>query len=262
MYPSSTSSSSQGSLGPNTNGLSRYDSAPSSSLTSAVDSVIATNPNRDFFSSHHNQNHLAPSRYFSKTNGNNTNKHSIMEQHQQQQGGGKGGASSSNGFRYMLGDISGGGGAPPQPPPPPPSLVRHRSSPAGFLSQLVQNHASNDDGFLVRRGIENFTPKGVPESGHIISRLNTQLSFTRKEALSQITEETEELAERINNDNSGQRKSSTSFANNANFRGRSWEDSNTIMFSTGTSKKTKNNDDMFNGIDGMESQVSIKTCII
>ncbi|MCD7464718.1 hypothetical protein HAX54_053284 [Datura stramonium] len=65
-------------------------------------------------------------------------------------------------------------------------LVRHSSSPARFLNQLAT--AAGDTGFSVSMGRGSYNSKGVGDSGRGITRLNSQLSFTRQETLSQIAE--------------------------------------------------------------------------
>ncbi|CAI9117430.1 OLC1v1018826C3 [Oldenlandia corymbosa var. corymbosa] len=274
MYPSSTSSSSQGSLGPNggtnssnTSGLIRYGSAPSSLLATTVDSIM--NPvTRDYSSlGSHRQAHLQmgpspthhhttpSSRLFfpsseatssplaGESSGKNSNGNGdggglqrayVMKHEENFFGGGAAagmvGCSSNNGINNA--------------PPPQPTLFRHSSSPAGFLNQLA--HAactSNDD-----NGFSSARARGV-------SRLNSQLSFTRQEALSQISEENENVASVHNHAENGKRKSTHSYGGAESYGGSSWEDSNTIMFSMGPAKRSKSmSNEMIAGLNRTESQ--------
>ncbi|CAL5413995.1 unnamed protein product [Camellia sinensis] len=271
MYQSSSSSSSQGSVVPTNgsgsgSGLIRYDSAPGSFLTSAVDSVMGAT--RDFSSLRSQHLNLIASsslpRYFSSDTSESTCKAN-----------------------------------PPPPPPPDPkdhkneptttrcllqtptpygfneievgsdfpttrvtsinlnpkssaagSLVRHSSSPAGFLNHLTSALTAPppttppppppDNGncrFSVTRGIGRYNSKGVSHSGNGISRLNSQLSFTRQDSLSHISEENENVANGIRTDN-GHRKAAHSYAT-PSFGMGSWDDSNAIVFSASPSKRAK-----------------------
>lgn len=88
---------------------------------------------------------------------------------------------------------------------------------------------------------------------HGISRLNSQLSFTRQETLSQISEESENADNCLNAEND-KRKSTHSY-NNASYGVGSWEDANTIMFSMGPSKRPKNMGGEIVSLNSMENQV-------
>ncbi|KAI8002663.1 Transcription factor bHLH128 [Camellia lanceoleosa] len=264
MYQSSSSSSSQGSVVPTNgsgSGLIRYDSAPGSFLTSAVDSVMGAT--RDFSS--------------------------LRSQHLNF-------IASSSLPRYLSSDTSESTCKANPPPPPDPkdhkneptttrcllqtptpygfneievgsdfpttrvtsinlnpkssaagSLVRHSSSPAGFLNHLTSALTAPpptttppppaDNGFSVARGIGRYNSKGVSHSGNGISRLNSQLSFTRQDSLSHISEENENVANGIRTDN-GHRKAAHSYAT-PSFGMGSWDDSNAIVFSTSPSKRAK-----------------------
>ncbi|GMP78307.1 hypothetical protein CsSME_00034277 [Camellia sinensis var. sinensis] len=128
------------------------------------------------------------------------------------------------------------------------SLVRHSSSPAGFLNHLTSALTAPppttpppppppDNGFSVTRGIGRYNSKGVSHSGNGISRLNSQLSFTRQDSLSHISEENENVANGIRTDN-GHRKAAHSYAT-PSFGMGSWDDSNAIVFSASSSKRAK-----------------------
>ncbi|MCD7464721.1 hypothetical protein HAX54_053287 [Datura stramonium] len=102
-------------------------------------------------------------------------------------------------------------------------------------------------------GRGSYNSKGVGDSGRGITRLNSQLSFTRQETLSQIAEENEDI-EGTSTDN-GQRKSTHSYATASSFAMGSWEDNNSIMFSVTPSKRAKHiSNDIVNGLDDGETQ--------
>ena len=109
MYPSSSSQKPMGQTG-----LTRYGSAPGSFLTNAVDSVIEADPN--LFG-----------HYFSADSSSLTSESTCK-------------VSSSNDPQEPKSD------APPPlgsyPAPSPSSLLRQRSSPAGFLSHLTTENGN------------------------------------------------------------------------------------------------------------------------
>ncbi|KAL2507285.1 transcription factor bHLH [Forsythia ovata] len=154
MYPSSTSSSSQGSMGPNgsgSSGLMRYGSAPGSLLTAAVDSVIGSN--REFFPlGSHSQSRFFSSEPSESTckDGNNAGTNNHREQQNKAAG-----LQRSYGFNEMtIG--GGGGGAGGGASSSGSTLIRHSSSPAGFS---------------ITRGVRSYDPKGVSDSGRGISEV-------------------------------------------------------------------------------------------
>lgn len=249
MYPSSTSSSSQGSMshtsttaggGSGGGGLTRYGSAPGSFLTTAVESVV-NGGNHEYVSAHgSHHSHLGPSRYF-QSNLESTSKTKEQQSNLQR----------SIGFNDLTIGSGGGGGAGVLPTNSTTPLVRHSSSPARFLNQLAT--AAGDTGFSVSMGRGSYNSKGVGDSGRGITRLNSQLSFTRQEALSQIAEENEDI-EGTSTDN-GHRKSTHSYATASSFAMGSWEDNNSIMFSVTPSKRAKHiSNDIVNGLDDGETQ--------
>ncbi|KAL7177028.1 hypothetical protein ACSBR2_030374 [Camellia fascicularis] len=269
MYQSSSSSSSQGSVVPTNgsssgsgSGLIRYDSAPGSFLTSAVDSVMGAT--RDFSSLRSQHLNLIASsslpRYFSSDTSESICKANPPPDPKDLK-------NEPTTTRCLL-----------QTPTPTPygfneievgsdfsttrvtsmnlnpkssaagSLVRHSSSPAGFLNHLTSALTAppptttpppppHDNGFSVTRGIGRYNSKGVSHSGNGISRLNSQLSFTRQDSLSHISEENENVANGIRTDN-GHRKAAHSYAT-PSFGMGSWDDSNAIVFSASPSKRAK-----------------------
>ncbi|PHT39447.1 hypothetical protein CQW23_23020 [Capsicum baccatum] len=258
MYPSSTSSSSSMSHGSSSTaaaggaagagGLTRYGSAPGSFLTTAVESVV-NGGNHEYTSaahgshqSHHHHSHLGttPSQYFpskAPKEQQSTNLQRSIGFNDLTIGGGGGGGGNSTGVMPTAAASS------------TTPLVRHSSSPARFLNQLAA--AAGDTGFSMGRG--SYNTKGVGDSGRGITRLNSQLSFTRQEGLSQIAEENEDI-EGTSTDN-GHRKSTHSYATASSFSMGSWEDNNSIMFSVTPSKRAKHiSNDIVNGLDDGETQ--------
>ncbi|XP_019180013.1 PREDICTED: transcription factor bHLH128-like [Ipomoea nil] len=292
MYPSSTSSSSHGSMGPSGSGgggdggggLTRYGSAPSSVLSPAVDSVMSRGT-RDFSalaSSHHSP--LGPSRYFSESAGKAAAAASnSAKEHADNKAAPPTSAAvlqrSYNFHELAIGNGGGGGGASTSTSP----LVRHSSSPARFLNQLA-TAAGDSNGFQVSMGLGSC--QGVPESRRGVSRLNSQLSFTRQETLSQVAEEDEDVVGGSNSnsmENNGHRKSTHSYATGS-FGVGSWRDQDhnhhhhnhnhnqsvtfphmgswhedknqPVMFSITPGKRAKNtNGDIAGGLNAMETQL-------
>nr|GMD65877.1 transcription factor bHLH128-like isoform X2 [Ipomoea batatas] len=126
---------------------------------------------------------------------------------------------------------------------------------------------------------------GVPESRRGVSRLNSQLSFTRQETLSQVAEENEDVVGGSSNNSmeNGQRKSTHSYATGSFGVGTSWRDQDhnhhhnhnhdqsiafshmgswhedknqPVMFSITPGKRAKNaNGDIAGGLNAMETQL-------
>nr|WKE35208.1 basic helix-loop-helix family protein [Rosa persica] len=251
MYPSSSSSSSQKPMGPSpTTGITRYGSAPGSLLTSAVDSVIGAVAEREFSA-------LRPAsfvgRYFSgggadgdsssltsestfKVNPSNANKE----------------ATKPLPRSYGLGEMAAAMGSSSSTSCSSSALVRQRSSPAGLLSHLTDNNG----GFSVTRGSGSYSSQGGPNGGHGVTRLKSQLSFTRQDSLSQISEDSENAVEGVSS-TSGQHSVMHSYPATS-FGMDSWDNTNSIVFSAPPSKRAKNMDgDIFNCLNTLESQFSL-----
>lgn len=112
-------------------------------------------------------------------------------------------------------------------------------------------------GFSVTRGSGGYTSQGGSNSGHLVSRLKSQLSFTRQDSLSQISEVSEDVVDGISSDN-GHQNAMHSYATNNSFGMDSWDNTNSIMFSAPPGKRAKNADnDIFNCLHALETQVSI-----
>lgn len=260
MYPSPSSSSSQRSMGPSS--LTRYGSAPGSLLTTAVDSIIGTNQE---FPSLGSQNVMAGQghhhNYFSGDSSSITSESTRKANPNPspdlrgQKGLGSTGLQRSFGFNEMAvedftaaNNLSGGDGSSSSSP-----LVRHSSLPAGFLNHL-------DNGFSVSRGNGNYNYQGGSNSGHGMSRLKPQLSFTRQDSssLSQIPEISENVVDGINCNNGHSQDGSHSYATAASYGMDSWDSTNSIVFSGPPTKRAKNiNGDFMSCLTGIESQFSL-----
>lgn len=241
----------------NSPALMRYGSAPSSLLSTAVDSVIGST--REFSalgSTHHHRQpqnlNMGPNptpavRFFpietssfaaesncKVPNNTSTDPHKKGPDINNNNNNSTIGLQRSYGLKQDAA-ISGGGVGMVSFTP----LVRHSSSPAGFLNQLAHASTSNDDnGFSITRG-------------HAITRLNSQLSFTRQEPLSQISEENENGLSR----ETEAKKSSTHSYATTSYGVGPWEDANSLMFSVGPSKRAKNiNSEIINDLNSMETQ--------
>ncbi|CAK9170616.1 unnamed protein product [Ilex paraguariensis] len=264
MYPSSSSSSSQGSMGPSGSRLVRYGSAPGSLLANAVDSVIGST--REFSSLRsqtQTQTRMGPSCYFSSETSSLTSESTCKANNNNSTGTTEhkgtglqrsfGLNESAVGEFGTAGDLKsdGGGGSTSSA-----SLVRHSSSPAGFLNYLA-TASSADNGFSNARGIGRSNYKGGSDSSHGISRLSSQLSFTGQDSLSQISEESEDVIDGMGND--GHRNAAHSYAH-ASFGMSSWDNASAITFSDPPSKRAKNiGGILVNGGNNMESQFQFST---
>ncbi|XP_075512058.1 transcription factor bHLH128-like [Primulina tabacum] len=243
MYPSSTSSSSQGSMGLTSSGsgsgggggLMRYGSAPSSLLAASVDSAVAATTE---FSGH---SHLSAVGRIQTD--------SFREEPQPSKGNSTIGLQRAYGFGVV--GVGSSGGASPSPSPSL-SLVRHSSSPAGFLNQIAAA-VGDSGGFSVTRGMGNYN------NSDNLSRLNSQLSFTRQDStLSYISEENDNTVGDEMRTLNGKRNTSHSYGSVAGFgMGTStWDETNSVMFSVAPNKRNKivGGGDLLGGLDSMENQ--------
>ncbi|KAL0451949.1 UNVERIFIED_CONTAM: hypothetical protein Slati_1173000 [Sesamum latifolium] len=138
MFPSSTSSSSQTSMDPTRSsgvgGLMRYPSAPGSLLSTAVDSVIGAT--REFAP----QTHLAPPTFFSNSEPSEpTHQPNIIRTLPRPNN--EPDPPKTIGLQRSYGFSGGGGGS--GGGASTSSLVRHSSSPAGFLNHLATAAGDN-----------------------------------------------------------------------------------------------------------------------
>lgn len=198
-------------------GLTRYGSAPSSLLANAVDSVIGSG-----IGSSPTQNPHIVGHYFTADSSESSGK-----------------VNSSNGPHGPHGSYGGSS-----------SLLRQRSSPAGFL-----DHVMTENGFSLMRGTKNYNPASGCSSGPGVSRLKSQLSFTRQDPLSKIAEVNEDLVDGISSSNAqqnGTHSFSTVFGMDA------WDNTNSIAFSSHPNKRAKNIDgDLYNCLNALETQFSL-----
>ncbi|XP_073120047.1 transcription factor bHLH129 isoform X2 [Henckelia pumila] len=220
MYSSSTSSSSQGSMGlvssgtAGGGGLLRYGSAPSSLLAASVDSAREFSGHSHLSAVGHREEPPPPS------------KANATIGLQRAYGFGVSGASSS-------------------------SLVRHSSSPAGFLNQIAAA-VGDSGGFSVTRGMGNYN------NSENLSRLNSQLSFTRQDStLSYISEENESADGDEMRTQNGQRKTSHPYGFGMGTSSSTWDETNSVMFSMAPNKRSKivgSGGDFLGSLDSMENQ--------
>lgn len=212
----------------------RYGSAPSSLLAASVDSAVAAT--REFSGRSHlsaagrsqtdSVSHLSREEPPPLSNSNTTI-----------------GLQRAYGFGVVGGGSFDGAS---------PSLVRHSSSPAGFLNQIAAA-VGDSGGFSVTRGVGNYN------NSENLSRLNSQLSFTRQDStLSYISEENESTVSDEMRTQNGQRKTTHSYGNIAGFgMGTStWDETNSVMFSVAPNKRNKigGGGDLLGGLDSMENQ--------
>ncbi|XP_021895601.1 transcription factor bHLH128 [Carica papaya] len=236
MYPSSSSSSPQKSTVPS--GLIRYGSAPGSLLNSAVESVIGTSREFSTLGSPLQPNLVG--HYFSGDSSSLTSESTCKvsssidpKEHR------KGALKRSYDLSEMAQSSAGGSSC----------LVRQKSSPAGFFS-----HLSTENGFSVTNVTENFSSQGCSNGRHGVSRLNSQLSFTRQDSLSQISE----VNEGVINGTSNRHQNATHSYPPASFAMDSWENASSIVFSTQPNERVKNIEgDFFTCLNTLETQFSL-----
>ncbi|KAL3506584.1 hypothetical protein ACH5RR_031966 [Cinchona calisaya] len=147
---------------------------------------------------------------------------------------------------WLEGSIGGGGGASVVSSSAAASQsVRHSSSPAGFLDHLAHASTSSNDNANARASV--------------MPRLNSQLSFTRQGTLSHISEESENVDNNgLNNAENDKRKSTHSYTTASCGVGASWEDANTIMLSMGPSKRPNKMSAEIINLNSTETQYQIQ----
>ncbi|CAM8887323.1 hypothetical protein QQ045_028024 [Rhodiola kirilowii] len=278
MFPNSSSSShSQASMAAGS--LSRNGSAPGSVLNRAVDSVVANNNNgssnyHDFspfvsppdfnLSQQQQHQHQQPEyhQYFSNDMSsissesnckvNNLNHHPDSDPKHSEPKRLQRSGSGMNDFNVDEFSIAanlkiGGGGAGGGSSSSSPALVRHSSSPAGFLNQLTGDLG----GFSVPRGSGNYS-RGTSSNGPGTSRLKPQLSFTRQDLnMSQLSGITENVIEGLNHNNGHRETHNYAYASD------SWDNGTSITFSGPSSKRSKNEEEYLNCFSGLEHQFSL-----
>ncbi|KAH9727836.1 transcription factor bHLH128 [Citrus sinensis] len=262
-HPSSSSSSQQNPMGPTTaagvggsGGLTRYVSAPGSLLRTAVDSIIGSSspspsPSQPSIvsSSHSHQHHHYFAGGSTTTAGGDSSPVSSFtttESTCKVNSSNAPGNNTKSGLQrsYGLNEI-------PQTRAASSSLLRQRSSPAGFLS-----HFASETGFSVTRETGNYNSQGRSSGGLGVSRLKSQLSFTGQDSLSQISEESENGIDGVSS-GSGRQNATHSYST-ASFGMDSWENGTSIVFSAPPSKRTKTLDgDIFNCLNALDSQFTM-----
>ncbi|XP_008783788.2 transcription factor bHLH128-like isoform X2 [Phoenix dactylifera] len=246
-------------------GLARYVSAPGSLLSSIADTVVAGGGGGGEFQM---------GRFFSGESSCLTSESTCkagagaaspdLDPCLSKDGGG-GGIGSGMPRSYGVGKISVGALAPPFPAAPAADgssrgggspLIRHSSSPAGFLSHLMVDNVTRDTGSYSQPGTDGVY--AMPST-----RFKSQMNFSRQGTLSQISEiSVPDVGESVGGSNN-----STGTAGNvgqsyisSNFSIGSWDDTNSIVFSAPPSKRAKdNNGDIITSLSSIESQFSLPT---
>ncbi|KAK4751268.1 hypothetical protein SAY87_004750 [Trapa incisa] len=262
MYPSSSSSASHKSMPTSTGGLFRYDSAPGSLLTNAVDSGFSSH--RDFSSvlgvsssnhphppPHHHRPQPAPSvlgQYFStgasSVASESPGKVNASKDAAKDGGVGGGGLQRSFGFHEL--SVGGGGSSSSSS-----QLAKQKSSPAGFLGHLTDGNA-----FSLASG-----SAGSSNGGHGVSRLKSQLSFTRQDSISQVSGLGENMVDRVSQEN-GHQSGSHSYATTG-FGLDSWpENSHSIVFSAPSGKRSKTIDGDIYSFHPLDTQTTLEMATV
>ncbi|KAI4344996.1 hypothetical protein L6164_012166 [Bauhinia variegata] len=253
MYPTS-SSSSQKPI-PAQSGLTRFSSAPSSLLTTAVNEVTGPDCELSAVGSRSRLGHYFSGDSSSITSESTCKVNSSIDSNQP-----KLGLQRSYGLHETAaGDFptpshlrsaaaAGGAGSPSSPS----ALVRQKSSPADFLSYLT-DPIEHNGGFSISKGSGSYSSQ---EDGPGVSRLKSQLSFTGQDSLSHISEDSENIVDGISSDN-GHHRTTHSYATTS-FGMDSWDNnSKSIMFAP-PSKRAKDIDgDILNCLNTLDSQFSL-----
>ncbi|RLN24377.1 hypothetical protein C2845_PM07G31660 [Panicum miliaceum] len=242
---------------PGTGQLARYGSAPGSLLEAIAESVTRGG------------DHAPPpaSRFYSAESSGLTSCESSSRTD---------GAAAAGGRLRALERAYGGSGeicVPPPPPPqqqhqslappgPPHGLLRHSSSPAGLLSRLM----ADPHGMAPARGMGSYSQAGTDAAmapGH--RQLSSQWSFSRQD-LPQISEMRgmiPDIRESIvaggcNSSSDGGGAAQSSSYLSRNFSVSSWDDTNSIMFSSPNKKpKLDAADDMVTSFSNINSQFGL-----
>lgn len=110
-------------------------------------------------------------------------------------------------------------------------------------------------GFTVTRGMGSYSTQDGTINGPGVSRLKPQLSFTSHDSLSQISEASE-VDHHVVKSNNSQQNTMHSYNPPTNFGMDSWNNTNSISFSSQPRKQAKNMDgDLYNCLNLLESQV-------
>lgn len=237
---------------PQGHGLARYGSAPGSLLASIADSVVTRGGD------HHPAPPPPVSRFYSSAESSGL---TSCES-----------ASCRTDAAPALERAYGGSGeirVPPQQPAVSP-LFRHSSSPAGLLERLV----ADTNGMAATRGIVGgYSSQAGADAGMARGhrQLSSQWSFSRQDLphISEMGMIPADIGESIvasgvcNSSSDGGGAQSSSYLSR-NFSVSSWDDTNSIMFSSAPSKKPKVDaaaaDDMVNSFSNIvDSQFGLST---
>ncbi|KAG2602631.1 hypothetical protein PVAP13_5KG699600 [Panicum virgatum] len=148
------------------------------------------------------------------------------------------------------------------PPGPPHGLLRHSSSPAGLLSRLT----ADPHGMAPASGMGSYSQAGTDAAmAHGHRQLSSQWSFSRQDLprISEMGMIPADIGESIvagggcNSSSDGAAQSSSYLSRN--FSVSSWDDTNSIMFSSSPNKKPKLDaaDDMVTSFSNIDSQFGL-----
>ncbi|XP_021750361.1 transcription factor bHLH128-like [Chenopodium quinoa] len=266
MYSSSSSSQQQQSSSntqSNNNSnpnLMRYDSAPSNLLSNTVDSIVGN---------HHHHNHQIHQHHFfesnqTKLNSTNSSRDTLTLLHQGPYGLTKSSSNNSNSNNNNNNNNNGMDST--SKTTSSSNLIRHSSSPAGFLSHLASDIGYNSvpKGFDVNYN-NGLAGSSIGHDQHMLSRLGSQLSFTRKDhhSLSQISEVNENVLEGMSShghdDHEREKSVASQSRSPSGFSLTAWDDSeNNFVISTSSNKRGKTiNDDILYGLGAIDSQQAL-----
>eukprot|EP00262_Sarcandra_glabra_P015957 TRINITY_DN5039_c0_g1_i1.p1 TRINITY_DN5039_c0_g1~~TRINITY_DN5039_c0_g1_i1.p1 ORF type:complete len:356 (-),score=30.68 TRINITY_DN5039_c0_g1_i1:64-1131(-) len=241
-------------------GLTRYGSAPGSLLTDIADSVITGDGE---FSAVGSENMMG--RYFSGDSSSQTSESgcrtNVSPDMQEVYRGERAhtGLQRSYGlhseiavedFVATASNLKGGSSS-------GSNLIRHSSSPAGFFSHPMVDNA----GFSVTRGTGNYSSLRGCNGGNGFpnGNLKSQLSFSRQDSLSQISEIS--VADIPGDGVAGPDDSASNIGQSyisGSFSMGSWDDTNSIVFSNPRSNRSKHiNGDIVTGLNSIDSQFSL-----
>lgn len=243
--------------------LTRYGSAPGSLLSRVADSIIAGAGDGGFRTSIGSDGQL--SRFFPREAPSLATESSCKaaavgrasSDELEIRRSGEGGSSPNICLRqpFDLGgdgparDLS-SGAAPEEQRTGGSHLTRQHSSPAGFFSHLMV-----DNGLSATRGTRNyFQPTNEGTNALTGRRLRSQLSFSRQDAVSQISEiSIPEMGE--SSDEAGGNVGQSYIPNSYPIS--SWDDTNSIVFSTTNKHSRDNNGDIISSLNIIDSQYGI-----
>ncbi|KAK8943324.1 Transcription factor bHLH128 [Platanthera guangdongensis] len=244
-------------------GLTRYGSAPGSLLSRVADSIIAGTGDGGFLTSIGSDGQL--SRFFPQESpclASDSRFKAAVEcvssDELEIRRSGEGGSSPTACLRQPFDqdddgparDPASGVAATAQPRTEGSPLMRQHSSPAGFFSHLMV-----DNGFTATSGARNYIQSTNDGTNALAGRgLRSQLNFSRQDAVSQISEiSIPEMGESSDEavGNAGQSYMSTSYPIS------SWDDTNSIVFSTTNKHSRDNNGDIISTLNNIDAQYGI-----